>query len=135
MARVGIHAGPVVFRDGDYFGRTVSVAARITDYARPREVLVRSTVGQELDEEDWITVEEIGPIALKGVSDPVRLFKPAHIRSVATASSYGGGRPRRPGCAEAIPAARMPSFEEQEVIHGTGRYLLLLPPLVRPVAV
>jgi class 3 adenylate cyclase len=35
QARVGLHTGPVVFQDGDYFGRTVNVAARITDYARP----------------------------------------------------------------------------------------------------
>jgi adenylate cyclase len=39
-ARVGINAGPVVVQEGDYFGRTVNVAARIADYAGPREVLV-----------------------------------------------------------------------------------------------
>ena len=33
-ARVGITSGPVVFRDGDYFGRAVNMASRITDYAR-----------------------------------------------------------------------------------------------------
>ena len=40
-AHVGLHAGPVLFQDGDYFGRTVNVASRIADYARrgrgPRE--------------------------------------------------------------------------------------------------
>jgi class 3 adenylate cyclase len=40
----GTTTGPVVFRDGDYFGRTVDTAARITDYARPREVLVGEDV-------------------------------------------------------------------------------------------
>lgn len=40
QARVGLHSGPVVFQDGDYFGGTVNIAARITDYARPGEVLV-----------------------------------------------------------------------------------------------
>ncbi len=43
-ARVGLHAGPVVFRDGDYFGRTVNVAARIADYARPGEVLLSDSI-------------------------------------------------------------------------------------------
>ena len=43
-AHVGIHAGPVVLHQGDYFGRTVNVAARIADYARPSEVLVSQEV-------------------------------------------------------------------------------------------
>ena len=30
-AHVGIHAGPIVFQEGDYFGRTVNVASRIAD--------------------------------------------------------------------------------------------------------
>ena len=28
-AHVGLHAGPVVFQEGDYYGNTVNVAARI----------------------------------------------------------------------------------------------------------
>ena len=39
-ARIGINAGAVIAQEGDYFGRTVNVAARIADYARPHEVLV-----------------------------------------------------------------------------------------------
>ena len=34
-AHVGLHAGPVLFQEGDYFGQTVNVASRIADYARP----------------------------------------------------------------------------------------------------
>jgi adenylate cyclase len=32
-AHVGIHAGPIVVQDGDYFGRTVNLAARIAGQA------------------------------------------------------------------------------------------------------
>src|SRR4029450_3396764 len=45
-ARVGISSGPVVFREGDYFGSAVNMASRITDYARPNEVLVSEAVAQ-----------------------------------------------------------------------------------------
>ena len=48
-AHVGIHAGPVVFQEGDYFGRTVNVAARIAEYARPGEVLVSQEVVDAAD--------------------------------------------------------------------------------------
>ena len=71
-ARVGIHAGPVVFQEGDYFGRTVNVAARIAEYARPGEVLVTQDVVDAANGTS-ITFTEIGPVELKGVSGTLRL--------------------------------------------------------------
>ena len=71
-ARVGIQAGPVVFQEGDYFGRTVNVAARIADYARPGEVLVTQDVVDAVDGRS-ITFKEIGAVELKGVSGTLRL--------------------------------------------------------------
>jgi len=71
-AHVGIHAGPVVFQDGDYFGRTVNIAARIAEYARPGEVLVSQEV-VEATVLEGVDVTAIGPIELKGVSQPLNL--------------------------------------------------------------
>jgi adenylate cyclase len=71
-AHVGIHAGPVIFQDGDYFGRTVNIAARIAEYARPGEVLVSQEVVDAADETP-VTYTEIGPVALRGVSGTVSL--------------------------------------------------------------
>jgi adenylate cyclase len=72
-AHVGIHAGPVVFQDGDYFGRTVNLAARIADYARPGEVLVSQEVVDAADQAP-VTFAEIGPVELKGVPGTLRLY-------------------------------------------------------------
>ncbi len=71
-AHVGVHAGPVVVRGGDYFGRTVNVASRIADYARAGELLVSQVV---VDASDLADVEFtlIGAVELKGVSSPLRL--------------------------------------------------------------
>jgi adenylate cyclase len=71
-ARVGIHAGPVVFQEGDYFGRTVNIAARIAEYARPGEVLVTQEVVDAADVRS-VTFTQIGPVELKGVSGTFRL--------------------------------------------------------------
>ena len=71
-AHVGIHAGPVVFQDGDYFGRTVNLAARIAEYARPGEVLVSQEVLDAADRGP-VTFTEIGPVELKGVPGTLRL--------------------------------------------------------------
>jgi adenylate cyclase len=71
-AHVGIHAGPVVFQDGDYFGRTVNLAARIAEYARPGEVLVSQEVVDAASAAP-VSFVEIGPVELKGVPETLRL--------------------------------------------------------------
>jgi adenylate cyclase len=71
-AHVGIHAGPVIFQEGDYFGRTVNLAARIAEYARPGEVLVSQEVVDAADAAP-VAFVEIGPVELKGVPGTLRL--------------------------------------------------------------
>ena len=71
-AHVGIHAGRVVFQEGDYFGRTVNIASRIAEYARPGEVLVSQEVVDAADGTP-VSFTEIGPVELKGVSGTLRL--------------------------------------------------------------
>jgi adenylate cyclase len=75
-AHVGLHAGPVVFQDGDYFGRTVNLAARIAGHAGPGQVLVSDQVVAECGD-GTVTFEPIGPVPLKGVADPVPLHRAA----------------------------------------------------------
>ena len=75
-AHVGLHAGPVLFQEGDYFGQTVNVASRIADYARPGEVLVSQAV---VDSSEGVRARftELGPIELKGVTGPISLHAAA----------------------------------------------------------
>ena len=77
-AHVGLHAGPVIFQEGDYYGQTVNVAARIADYARPGEVLVSQEV-VDASAGAEIAFREIGPVELKGVAGAMRL----HAASLA----------------------------------------------------
>jgi class 3 adenylate cyclase len=69
-ARVGLHSGPVVFQDGDYFGRTVNVAARITDYARPEEVLVSQAVVADAERLEGPASRLSGPSRSRGSPPP-----------------------------------------------------------------
>jgi adenylate cyclase len=71
-AHVGIDAGRVVFQEGDYFGRTVNIAARIAEYARPGEVLVSQEVVDAADRTP-VSFTEIGLVELKGVSGTLLL--------------------------------------------------------------
>jgi adenylate cyclase len=71
-ARVGIASGPVVFRDGDCYGRVVNVAARVMDQARPRQVLVTPEVVTATPAEH-AGFQHVGPVGLKGIAGAVEL--------------------------------------------------------------
>jgi adenylate cyclase len=70
-AHVGLHAGPVIFQEGDYYGQTVNVAARIAEYARPGEVIVSQAVVDA--SAGAATFTDIGPVELKGVAGAMHL--------------------------------------------------------------
>lgn len=72
-AHVGLDVGPVVLQEGDYYGRTVNLAARIADYARPGEVLVSQAV-VDVSGDAGVAFSPIGDVELKGVSGAVALY-------------------------------------------------------------
>jgi adenylate cyclase len=71
---IGIHSGPVVFQDGDVYGRTVNVASRIADLAEAGDVLTTEKTMRQVvaDDLDWAW---IGPAELQGVATPVSLYR------------------------------------------------------------
>jgi adenylate cyclase len=71
---IGIHAGPIVSQDGDVFGRTVNIAARIAARAGAGEVLT-STETVELVEDVRLRFVRVGPVSLKGIARPVTLYR------------------------------------------------------------
>jgi adenylate cyclase len=71
-AHIGIHAGPVIFQDGDVYGRTVNLASRLASVAQPGEVVVSEEVAQR---SEGVRFQEIGPVTLKGVAAPMRLLR------------------------------------------------------------
>jgi adenylate cyclase len=78
MPRIGIHTGVVLYRDGDYFGREVNLAARIVARAGGGEVIVSDAVMDQVKTSGWLQFDDIGEVKLKGFDEPTRLFR-AHI--------------------------------------------------------
>ncbi len=72
-AHVGLHAGPIVIQEGDYYGQTVNIASRIAEYARPGEILVSQAVVEASPGID-AAFTDIGPVELKGVGGTVHLL-------------------------------------------------------------
>ncbi len=72
LPRIGLHYGPTLYRDGDYYGREVNLAARVAARAAGGEVLVTRPVvdlaGRHLE------FERIGEVRLKGFDHTTELF-------------------------------------------------------------
>jgi adenylate cyclase len=72
LPRIGVHYGPTLYRDGDYYGREVNLAARVAARAAGGEVLVTRPVvdlaGRHLE------FERIGEVRLKGFDHATELF-------------------------------------------------------------
>jgi len=73
-AHAGIAAGPVVMQDGDYFGRTVNLASRISGGATAGQTLVTGPV-VELCDDPALSFREVGPLELKGLAEPVAVYE------------------------------------------------------------
>jgi adenylate cyclase len=79
-AQAGVNAGSVVFRDGDYYGRAVNLAARVAARASAGEVLVaRDAVPDPIPAD--LRLEPLEEATLKGVSTPVTLYRADRARS------------------------------------------------------
>ena len=71
--RIGVHYGATLYRDGDYYGREVNIAARVVARAGGGEVLVTRPVVDASDRR-YLAFEPIGEVRLKGFSSATELF-------------------------------------------------------------
>jgi adenylate cyclase len=73
-AHVGINAGPMIYDEGDYFGRTVNIAARIASQAGADQVFIGEDARREVTP-DGFRLVEVGAFDLKGISWPVTIYQ------------------------------------------------------------
>jgi class 3 adenylate cyclase len=74
-AHAGVAVGPVIFQDGDYYGRTVNLASRLSGAARPGQTLVDAEVKRLADDRDDLGFRSVGEVRLKGMSSPVEAYE------------------------------------------------------------
>jgi adenylate cyclase len=72
LPRIGLHCGPALYRDGDYYGRAVNLAARVGARAAGGEVLCTGTVVSAAG--PHLEFDHIGEVKLKGFDVATDLF-------------------------------------------------------------
>jgi class 3 adenylate cyclase/YHS domain-containing protein len=101
--RVGLHHGHAIERNGDYFGASVNLAARVSSAAAGGEVLVTGQTAALVPDLEGVIFESRGRKSLRNVSEPVNLF--AVLR---TNESGTGKLPTDPVCRMAVDPERAP---------------------------
>lgn len=70
--RIGIHCGEALYREGDYYGREVNLAARVAARSGGGEVLVTRPLVEAAG--PHLAFERIGEVRLKGFTESTELF-------------------------------------------------------------
>ena len=71
---IGLNAGEPIAEEGDLFGTSINLAARICDHAEPGQILAANVV-RELAAGKSFLFGDIGEVVPKGFEEPVRLYE------------------------------------------------------------
>ena len=80
LFRIGIHHGDVMDADGNVFGDTVNIAARLEAASSPEGVYISKSAQRNLTAEAQQNFEYVGPISLKNITEQTEVFvwSPGH---------------------------------------------------------
>jgi adenylate cyclase len=104
--RLGLHAGPVIERNGDVFGRTVNVASRVVSLAEEGEALVSVDTLNGAPAPVGSAVKRVGRRRLRNVSAPVELFSLRPVEAVALVTDPVCRMKLQPGTSPSIAVGR-----------------------------
>jgi class 3 adenylate cyclase len=94
---IGIHAGETTETSEGYVGSAVNIAARVCGLAKAGEVLVTDTVRALTRAVVDVTYQPRGTRQLKGVGEPIAIFRAVPVGSAAALATSKAGTRARPG--------------------------------------
>jgi adenylate cyclase len=101
-ARIGIHLGDVLERNGDLFGTAVNIAARLEAIAEPGGIVVSSAIRDAVSGKLPASFRDLGLKTLKNIDEPLRAY--------ALSPRAGSLSPGTPRTGEALPLPSKPSI-------------------------
>ena len=73
--KIGFHVGPVLVADGDVFGDTVNLAARVLARSGPGEILLTGACVETIRAEFKSNVSLLDTTPVKGKPDPIEIYR------------------------------------------------------------
>lgn len=111
VLRVGMHTGSAVERDGDWFGSTVNLAARVAAAAGGDEVLLTESTREGAGEMPGVELEALGRHSFRNVAERIPLYRalPSRAQTPSTVD---------PVCRMSVDPARSAGHLK----HGTANF-------------
>jgi class 3 adenylate cyclase len=75
LFRIGINVGDVIVQDGDIFGDTVNVAARLEPMADPGGICISRAVRDHIRKQRHLVFDDLGFLKVKNIAHPVSAFR------------------------------------------------------------
>src|SRR5262249_40178814 len=73
--RIGLHHGPIIERNGDLFGGTVNIAARLTAHAHVGQLLTTDVIAALVRERQDMSTINLGATVLKNIAEAVEIYE------------------------------------------------------------
>ena len=102
--RIGVHLGDVVEEDdGDLMGEGVNIAARLETAAKPGGIYLSQDGFRHVKSRLDCVVEDLGPLELKNIAEPVRVY------SVDASAQAAAAHGAEPSPRNALPTVLVPA--------------------------
>jgi TolB-like protein len=114
--RVGINVGDIMLDEGDIFGDSVNVAARLESLAEPGGICVSGRVREDVQDKLDIAFEDMGEQQLKNIARQVRVYR-VQIGGAVSRSGPALRLPDKPSIA-VLPFDNLSSNADEYFVDG-----------------
>jgi adenylate cyclase len=89
--RIGLNVGEVIIEEEDIYGTSVNIAARLEQFSPPGGIVISDAMHGITNARMDVAVEDLGPLELKNLSQPVRAYSlniPGADKTARSTSSF-----------------------------------------------
>ena len=132
--RIGVHMGDVVRSGSEILGDSVNIAARLQTIARPGGITVSEDVYRAVRNRVTLPFRDLGPKALKNISDKIRVYELHVEESAAGRSVPAASRSLRPVALGAVGIALIAGVAALGLNLASRPAILGVSPVAAPAA-
>jgi class 3 adenylate cyclase/TolB-like protein len=124
VLRIGVNVGDVIVEGSDIYGDGVNLAARLEPLAEPGGITISPSVHDQIRGKVDVPLIDLGPMALKNVAEPLRVFKIAAPGGAAAAPAAAARKPAAPSGDSGKPSVAVLPFADLSAGNASETYFV-----------